>query len=822
MNCSNIFHTFVFIIGMFLISNAPAAEIHDAAIAGDLDKIQKLIEENPALLELADKDGHTPLYAACRGKGPDYLTQVDVANFLLDKGANVKVRSNWGGTPLMSAILSIEDGEYELIQRLIDNGIDVNAKLKMNRHWTAMVGIIGAGDVKVAKLLIDHGADINVVDIEGTPLQQVIIDYRSSIKDSLPGNKFKMAKLLIENGAKFQEFSFGNSELHLAAMRGFADLVPVLAKHGLDVNAINDYGHTPLFYAVRHKHHNTTEALITAGANKPSRVQNDKTKQLIQSVKQGEAYLWNMICEVSPRIGHVVKTQNHVLIFNPDGINYFAEAGLSNGYLNPKELAGQNMTVLSSQQRILQSNNDVTKLDQALPDIHFILNDHPNDADENNPDTRPYHLAKSNESFSINGIQVHTIRTASKLFGKEGLGYLVEVDDLKIFHAGLHGSRNRESQLEKFKNEIDFLKPFGPIDFAILPIRGRHINIDYEPYLYLIDQLNPKAIYLIGEELNTEEHLKCLEVLKARNVPVFYPDGGVAVGQRFHYQKPDAPKYTDLDGDYLGQTPPGDTPVVFAPGIISGKQKLHCFPSLSSDGKEIVWMTLPPKIFYTKIDLKWRKPQEISFSKKYRCMFPVFSYDNRKLYFASNNIPGGFGSVDIWYVEKNDTGYSEPVNIGAPVNTAQLETQPVFTETGSIYYTGHVKGKRWDRGILYAEYKDGKYLTPRILDKPINIINPTAVDYTPFIARDEKYLLFSSNRHNPTREHCLIYISFKDSESNWTNPVNLSNEIEFNEDSRDPYVSPDGKYLFFCSDKKIYWMDTKILDRLWERREITK
>jgi hypothetical protein len=28
-------------------------------------------------------------------------------------------------------------------------------------------------------------------------------------------------------------------------------------------------------------------------------------------------------------------------------------------------------------------------------------------------------------------------------------------------------------------------------------------------------------------------------------------------------------QFTDLHGDYLGQTPPGDTPVVFAPGIIS-------------------------------------------------------------------------------------------------------------------------------------------------------------------------------------------------------------------------------------------------------------
>lgn len=276
----------------------------------------------------------------------------------------------------------------------------------------------------------------------------------------------------------------------------------------------------------------------------------------------------------------------------------------------------------------------------------------------------------------------------------------------------------------------------------------------------------------------------------------------------------------DQSWKYLGQEPPGNTPVVFAPGIISGKGNLHCFPSFSSDGKEIVWMTLPPKLFYVNYDVKWSEPQEILFSNDYKCMFPVFSYDNKRLYFASNNIPGGYGNIDIWYVEKTDTGYSKPINIGSPINTGQIETQPVFTESGNIYFTGYVKGKRWDRGILYAEYKNGKYLTPKITGEPINIINSTAVDYTPFIARDETYLLFSSNRHKITEEDCRIYISFRDTSANWTDPINLSSKIGFNEDSRDPYVSPDQKYLFFCSGENIYWVDAKIIEKLREQRQV--
>jgi L-ascorbate metabolism protein UlaG (beta-lactamase superfamily) len=120
-------------------------------------------------------------------------------------------------------------------------------------------------------------------------------------------------------------------------------------------------------------------------------------------------------------------------------------------------------------------------------------------------------------------------------FDSEGLGYLVEADGVKIFHAGLHVSGNDSLQMIKYRKEIDFLKPFGPIDIAILPISGHHINLAYEPYLYLLDQLSPKTVYLIGHDFVTEEYQNCLKVLQARNIPVEYPEGGIAIGERFHY-----------------------------------------------------------------------------------------------------------------------------------------------------------------------------------------------------------------------------------------------------------------------------------------------
>jgi ankyrin repeat protein len=511
---------FVCLTVLVATAGAYGGEIHEAAAAGDLPKVKALIQADPNLLESKDNNNHTPLMIACK------TLQVEVANYLIDKGANVNAIGRVGVTPLF-CFPSDKETPLDLVQRLVDKGADVNAKLRLNRNWTVLVEYVVRCNIRMAKFLIEHGADPSIRDIEGTPLHMAI---------HVKGRE-DMAAFLVKSGVKLQEFSFGNTELHLVAIRGLADLVPALIKRGADVNVTNDYGHTPLYYAARHGHRKAVEALIAAGADQSAIVETNygKAPQLTESLKEGEAYLWYLAPKGSPNTGYAVKTRNNLLIFDARWISESPKAGLANGYINPNEPAGQKITVL-----IGYPNNlpDLPELAKQIPGTNFVLNFEPGVGDEENNDMPPYRLAEANESFSVDGIQVHTIPTASRLFGREGLGYLVEVDGMKVFHAGLHFSNNNSSNVAKFREEIDFLKPFGPIDIAILPIKDRHLeSFAYEPYLHLIDQLAPKVIYLIGEELVTEEHRKCLEVLNARDVPVFYPDGGIAVGQRFHYKR---------------------------------------------------------------------------------------------------------------------------------------------------------------------------------------------------------------------------------------------------------------------------------------------
>jgi ankyrin repeat protein len=521
-----------------LAAKLQAGEIHDAAATGDLNKVRALLEADPALLESRDDRlstrGNTPLISACWGPPGAGIQQVAVANYLIDKGADIHAKNDSGATPFYFAAAN-----FDLAQRLIAKGADID--IRAYGDYTPLVQAAQSGNLKVAKLLIDHGADVNADGAQGTILQQIIYFKTKAGTE--------MAELLLEGGAKLREFSFGNTELHLAALNDNAGVIPTLVKHGANVNAVNDYGHTPLFYAARHGHRKAADVLIAAGADKDAVVESNygKAPQLNEKLKDGEAYLWYLGGTESPYSGYAVKTMGHLLIFNPPGIDASPGAGLANGYLNPDELAGQRITALilypSYQGRL--GRPTVSELAKRLPGVNFVLNFKPTADHAGGSDVPPYRLAAPRVGFSVDGIQVHTIPAVRRLwFSGEGLGYLVEADGLKIFHAGAHASSNDPSELEKYRKEIDFLKPFGPIDIAILPVNGRHIGprIAYEPYLYLLDRLSPKAVYLIGDDLPSDQHRKCAAVLRARSIPVAYPEGGIAVGERFHFVRNQAPE----------------------------------------------------------------------------------------------------------------------------------------------------------------------------------------------------------------------------------------------------------------------------------------
>ena len=267
-----------FFASMLIATGLRAGEIHDAAAAGDLNKVKALLEAAPALLESTDSDGNTPLITACWGP-PANLPQVAVADYLIDKGANINARNTSGGSPLYCALRSVD-----LMERLISKGADVDVRAYLG--LTALHQAASMGRLDAAKLLIDHGADLNARGDWGTILQTLI--YRRGDSSA------EMVRLLLKSGAKLEPFSCGNTELHIAAVQGSTEMARLLVERGAEVNAVNEDGHTPLYYAARHGHRRTADALIAAGARGSAlgEANYGTAPQLTATLKEGEAHLW--------------------------------------------------------------------------------------------------------------------------------------------------------------------------------------------------------------------------------------------------------------------------------------------------------------------------------------------------------------------------------------------------------------------------------------------------------------------------------------------------------------------------------------------------
>jgi Tol biopolymer transport system component len=288
------------------------------------------------------------------------------------------------------------------------------------------------------------------------------------------------------------------------------------------------------------------------------------------------------------------------------------------------------------------------------------------------------------------------------------------------------------------------------------------------------------------------------------------------------------PHFTDLHGEYFGQIKPGLDPEPFAEGLLSSISTLQSAPSFAPDGKEVYWSIFfgPPFRLLIMVmqekNGRWTAPQIASFSAEYFSFNPVFSPDGRRLYFISNRPlekkekPRGFNN---WFVEKQGAGWSEPKNHGLMVNSHD-DWGASITSAGTLYFGSGREGSMGATDIFRSSLVKGQYTEPENLG--VNI-NTKAREIYPFIAPDESYLLFISNRsageYGGIDQYFDIYVSFRKEDGSWTRARKMGEGVNSKAFETTPVISPDGKHLFFISQRdrslgNVYWVDARILEEL--------
>lgn len=265
-----------------------------------------------------------------------------------------------------------------------------------------------------------------------------------------------------------------------------------------------------------------------------------------------------------------------------------------------------------------------------------------------------------------------------------------------------------------------------------------------------------------------------------------------------------------LTGTYLGQMPPGNEPRLFAPGIVSTGRAERDF-AMTPDGSEIYFTSVLGAGFnfsaivrVRQIDGRWGEPEIPEFSGRYKDLEPTISPDGGKFFFVSTRPTPGSTEIlvneDIWVMSRQGESWSEPQDLGSPINTEAAEFFPSVARTGSVYFTRRSEDR--SEAIYRSQWVDGTYAEPEKLGPEVNAA-PT--QFNAFIDPDERFLIVCSWGRDDSLGGVDYYIVFRSPDDTWSGPINLGSTINTSTGQEwSPYVSPDGRYFFFMSSRSTF------------------
>lgn len=206
-----------------------AAQIHDAASAGDVARLNALLATNQNLVHLPGEDALTPLHSAARAG------KLAAAEYLIEHGAVVNAPDDHGCTPLHSAVYG---SHGDMVEFLLEHQANANA---LRKDGTAPIYYAAQnGATNLVLVLLKHGAKPGAAS-SGAESPLAAASRRSYIG---------VAEALVSAGADLNaKNEQGQTPLHAAARAGQTEMVAWLLRYGADAGIRDESGMKPVDHA---------------------------------------------------------------------------------------------------------------------------------------------------------------------------------------------------------------------------------------------------------------------------------------------------------------------------------------------------------------------------------------------------------------------------------------------------------------------------------------------------------------------------------------------------------------------------------------------
>lgn len=265
--------------------------------------------------------------------------------------------------------------------------------------------------------------------------------------------------------------------------------------------------------------------------------------------------------------------------------------------------------------------------------------------------------------------------------------------------------------------------------------------------------------------------------------------------------------------DYFGLEKPDIIPKDFNPEPLN----------LNGSFKFNVELKKCNKIYFTTIDSKeniyvskktngkWGEPKIASFSdRNYADADPFLTKDENRIYFISERPTDSADKRldwNIWYAENKNGKWSKPKPLPEPINS--YESDEYFfsiSDKGNAFFSSNRKGGEGSFDIYTTKIlSNNKFSEPKNIGLPIST---KKYEFDPYISADENFILFSINKNG----NSSLYVSKKDKNGNWKNPINLGDKINVTNQDFAPSLSGDEKFIFYSNDGKLKWVSSTVLN----------